>query len=257
MSVPDAPRMDRPPDMDPSVTWSVDASSGKSVPSTAAEWLDFIGNKKLNIVAPDGLWLMQEASGALQDSIGTVNLPSMGNDAPQYQQPVPGWTRKAVKSMDGTGVLFYNNTDASLPNVGTTSMTVLLMYANASMPAGTRSIVVAGCCAGYATLSIDAAKHYRLNVNVTGNAVGLMDHGADVTPIVVKLDRTAARQVVITDRETIAPTNTQLGSQRGLYLGAANGAAPDGRWLYMAAWYGANAEMSDASISALIKALGW
>ena len=192
------------------------------------------------------------------DSIGAPSdLPSLGNDFPQYQQPVPGWTRRAVKSTDGSGVAFYNSTDASLPNVGSASMTVLMYYATQGNPAGTRSVLVAGCCAGYATVSIDPAKHYKLSVNTTGTATGSMDHGTEVIPIVLKLDHTNGRQAIITNRETIAPPNTQLGPYKGIYLAAANGAAPDGRWLYMAAWYATSAEMSDAQIAALISALGW
>lgn len=237
--------------------WTIDAMSGKSVPGTSVEWLNFIGAKQLAINPPDSLWLMQDTSGSLQDSIGDVDLASVGNDSAKYQQSITGWERKAITSADGAGVLFSNTTAAALPNVGNASMTVLMLYATVGTPGGTRSIVVAGCCTGYATLSVNAARRFLFQVNTTGNATGLVDYGSDVTPIVVKLDKLSSRQVIITDRETVMPMFTQLEPYKGLLLGAANGAAPEGRWLYMAAWYGANAEMLDAHITALIKALGW
>jgi hypothetical protein len=252
----DGPPIDVPSDPPPNAKWAIDATSGKSVPGTSVEWLAFIADKQLGITAPDGLWLMQEASGTLQDSIGMVHLASIGSVAAQYQQTIAGWTRRAVKSVDGSDVSFSNTTDA-LPVVSNTSMTVLMYYATTTNPQGKRSILVAGCCAGYATVSIDGARHFGLQVNTSGNATGTLDHGSEVIPLVLKLDKTSSRQVIITNRETITPPYTQLGSFKGLFLAAANGGAPEGRWLYMAAWYGANAEMSDASISALIKALGW
>jgi hypothetical protein len=62
---------------------------------------------------------------------------------------------------------------------------------------------------------------------------------------------------LITDRETIDVPNTALGSSRGIFIGSAGAPAPDGRWLYMAAWYGSAAEMDKSTIDALLGALGW
>jgi hypothetical protein len=254
--VADGPPIDVPIDLPPNAMWTIDGMSGKSVPATSVEWIALIGAKGLTINPPDSLWLMQDASGALQDSIGSVDLAPGGTASAQYQQPITGWARRAIRSADGSGVVFANSTDAALPNLGSASMTVLMFYATAATPGGTRSIWVGGCCAGYATVFIDAARHFTLQANTSGNA-GTIDHGSEVIPIVVKLDRLNMRQAVITNRETVAPAYTQLMPNKGLFLGAANGGAPEGRWLYMAAWYGANAEMNDAAIVALIKALGW
>lgn len=251
---------DSPPPIDvidtPPGNWTIDSSSGKSTPITADEWSEFITAKGLLIAPPDGLWPMQDTSGPLVDVLGTVDLMPIGPWT--YQQMVTGWSRRAVATTDGAGALFRNTTDTSLPDVATSSMLVLLVYRNNGTPTLMRSLLFggSGVPATLGQVDIDTASRLKLTVG-SNSATGTVNYGADAYPLVLKLDRTNSQQKILTDREIIAPPYTALGSSRGIFLGAANNAAPDGRWLYMAAWYGAHAEISDAEIMKLFAAMGF
>jgi hypothetical protein len=232
---PDTP--DAPPDTIV-VKWAVDATSGKAVPANAVEWTDFLKAYGLaNLSAPSGLWLLQEPSGALVDSVGTVVLTPFGG--PLYQQPVAGWSRKGVATLDGMTMGFSNIGDASLPNMQTASMTVLaLVELPGPAPLGTRNLLIA-----LATLSTAG--------------VGTMDPGTTAAPVLLKVDVTHTQHHVVTRSETIVKSFTALGSSRGLFIGGASSPAPLGRWLYVAAWYGTKAEISDADAAKLLTSLGW
>lgn len=238
------------------ITWTVDDASGNATPASAAEWHDFIVAHDLSMAAPDGLWLLQEASGVVHDSIGTIDL--MPSGPVKYLQPVTGWTRKAVRTDDGTGASFLNTTATSLPDVGSTSMTILLVYQTASTPAAPRSVLFGGggVPSTLGQLDVDAANHL---VFTAGGmmATGTVSYDTDVLVAVMRLDRAANQNHLVTHREVIAPAHVPLGASRGLFLGGASHAAPAGRWLYMAAWYGSHAEMNDAELQRLLAALGW
>ena len=68
-----------------------DATSGKYIPQTAAEWTTLLAGS--GIPNPSLLWRCQETSGTLADSIGsfTGTIPS---GAPTYANAVPGWSSK-------------------------------------------------------------------------------------------------------------------------------------------------------------------
>lgn len=251
----EVPIDDAPRDV-PLVTWSVDTLSGKATPQNAGEWSDFIAARGLSVAVPDGLWLMQDVSDSLADSIGSVDLAPGG--APLYRQSVSGWSRQSVKTVEGSGAGFLNATTASLPDVSTTSMTLLMFYATETTPLATRAISISGSSLppNYGILTIGPSNRMTLTVG-SNSATGSIDHGSDVIPVIVKLDTRSSVQQVITNRETITPTYTPLLSSRGIFLGTGVGASPSGRWLYMAAWYGSKAEFSAVDAGALLTALGW
>jgi hypothetical protein len=219
------------------------------------EWTYFIAGKQLAINPPDSVWLMSETSGSLIDQVGTVDLAPGGTSQAAYAVSVPGWTRKAIQSADASGVVFENRTDPALPAIGTSSLTVLMMYATATPPAGLRTALIGGCCGGYVEVGVDTSSHFMLSAGSV-QTIGTVNHVGDVIPVILKLDRTSSKQVLIAAKELLSQT-AALGNQKGMFLGAANRPAPDARWLYMAAWYGSNAEMSDAKLQALVTALGW
>ncbi len=253
----DAP--DPPPDM-PRVTWAVDATSGKAVPANASEWRDFLKAKGLNnIMAPSGLWLAQESGGSLVDSIGTVALSPFGTpQMPEYGVTVPGWSRKAVGTIDGTFTGFSNMTDASLPNVSSSSMTALVLIALPATPIAQRTFLVEGSSSPLSYARVDLTSSRRLTVAVnTTTATGTQDPGTAPGALMLKLDVTNGQQKVITRKETVTLANTPLGNARGLFIGGANSPAPQARFLYLTVWYGSKAEISDADAAALLTALDW
>jgi hypothetical protein len=243
-------------DLDASITWSVDEASGKAVPASAAEWRDLIVTHGLAIAPPDGLWSMQDASGAVRDSIGAVDL--MASGSVKYLEPVAGWTRRAIRSDDGSGAVLSNTVAPTLPNVGMTSLTILIVYQTAGAPPSSRSVLFggAGVPATLGQLNVDPASHLVFTAG-GATATGTVSYGTDVVAAVMRLDHDAREHHLVTNREVIAPVYTALGQSRGLFLGAASLAAPSGRWLYMAAWYGANGSISDAELQRMLVALGW
>ena len=137
-------------------------------------------------------------------------------------------------------------------------MTVLMIHGTATVPMATRTVLVMGANSPTTTAIVDITNASRLMLTAnTTTATGLIDHGLGPTPVVVKLDRASLRHDIVTDRETIGSTYTTLGSSRGLTIGGAVRQAANSRWLYMAAWYGTKAEIADAEISSLLKAMGW
>lgn len=236
------------------ITWTVDAMSQKATPASAAEWSDFIAAHQLTMSPPQGLWLMQDTAGLLNDAIGTVDLASFGT--PAYQQAVPGWTRRAIATTDGEYEGFQNQTNTSLPDVAVTSMTILLYYSTDAMPPAQRSVLFGGCCFGYAEVDLTAGTQLVFKTNQATTS-GSVSHGAGTIPILMKHDIAHSRQVVFTDKDLVAAPFTPLMTNRGLFIGGANRPSANARWLYLAAWYGAPAELSDSQVQALLTALGW
>ena len=248
---------DAPPDTIV-VKWTVDATSGKAVPANVVEWNDFLKAYGLgHLSAPTGLWLLQEPSGALVDSVGTVVLSPFGG--PFYQQPVVGWSRKGVGTVDGQPAGFKNDTDASLPSVRLSSMTVLaLMELPAPAPVLARNVLVVGSSNPAAYIHVDLEPSRRFSESTAGStATGAMDPGTAAAGIMLKHDVTNSQQKVITRKETFSMPFTQLLASRGLFIGGGAAQAPLGRWLYLAAWYGPKAEISDADAAKLMTSLGW
>ena len=244
------------PDMGISVTWSVDAASGRGVPDSAQQWSELIANNGLSISSPGGLWLMQETGGPLVPTIGTVMLSDSNTNASTYQHAVQGWTRHAVATTANQSTTFGNSSSSELPDVSSKSMMILLYYATPNPPTQQSSIVFGGSGPGYAEVGIDSTDHFKLTANSVINT-GSVAHGRDVVPIVMKLDIDHAQQVLYVDHEKISGVNSPLAGSRGLLLAAAAHPDPEGRWLYMATWYGASAEMTDTQVNSLLTALGW
>lgn len=248
-------RIDTP---DATPTWVVDSTSKKACPANAAQWSDFLAAHGLAMAPPNSVWTMQDAASPLADAIGTVDLTQHGTDQPVYGMPVAGWTRVAIATSDDNDVSYYNITDPGLPDMGASSMLILLYYATVQSPAQTRSVLFGG--AGnppmIAQIDLDPSNHFILTAANT-SATGTIDHGVGVIPLVLRIDRAHSEQHLIVDHEVIAPMYIPLASSRGILLAGANNRAPAGRWLYMAAWYGSRAEIADAEASTLLTALGW
>lgn len=242
------------------LVFSADPTSHKIVPANRMEWADFITKSRLNIFPPDSVWLLQEPLGNFADSIGTVALSP--NNTPRYKQAVQGWSRTAVAMDDNSTQSAYNHDDPSLPSASLGSMTVLVYYANATAAgSGLRTILIAGSSnpQNYGEVVIDSSSHLGVIAYNGPQATGTHVYDNSVTPIVVKLDKTHQAERVFTQHETIAvtPFVPPQYATGGIFIGGASHKAPDGRWLYMAAWYNVRAEMADSDVTAMIAALGF
>lgn len=241
-------------------TWDIDATASRGVPSSSSQWNSLITDNALSISAPDSIWLMQEASGNLADS-GTGGITLTANASPLYQQTVSGWTRLAVGTADATANQRFRSISTSLPDISTTSILVLGYLAITNNPAAARGVIgvgLASTCEMRAATSGGSSALPR----ITGGgqtATSPTPMGTTVKPFVLKFDRTGLVQALYSDTEKLLPS-FGTGAQTGKLVdfGSTVGAvAANARYLYGAAWYGTNAEMTDAQVKAMLQALGW
>jgi hypothetical protein len=234
------------------VDWSVDAESGWNLPSSATEWDAFIAAKGLSMVAPSGLFLCQETSGDLADSIGSLVLAASGTSL-AYQQTISGWSRKgAGVSVDGASGTFVS-TDASLPAINTTSMTTLAIVNFGTGPAAVRTIIQQGTTRA----SVDMTNVPALRAQSGANsALGSANPTGATHLVVIKHDRTNSVATVYTDQEKLSPAFGTTTTGKRLSFGAGTNTAAIAYCLYLATWFGADAEISDANMKALAQAIG-
>jgi hypothetical protein len=218
---------------------------GIFVPGSAADFA------LLGEAAPQSLWLCQEASGNLADSIGALPLTPL--NGPSYQQAVAGWTRLGAAIADVTTQRFVLQSGVG-PNPGTTSQLWIAYIDVTATPGATRRLWGLGgttpCDARITNapvcrLTVDAA-----SADGTANPVG-----GGVRPYVVLYDRTNSRAVLYTDQEKIVGTYAAGVNDGNKGLGPATG--PSAAMVWACLFTGAAAEKSDAQVKSLLQALGW
>jgi hypothetical protein len=231
--------------------YSVDATSGQAVPATSAEWTAFIARKGLTISAPTHLYLCQEASGNLADSIGALTLTASAT--PLYQQAVTGWTRKGVGFNGGTAQHFGNT---GYPNAATSS-TFVMMYLDGltAAPLSGGTLLTHGTnitAIGVSQVATSGKARYR-------NGGTIVDTTAAVTatPIAFLHNIATSTARLYTNAQKLSPAYAAAAGTN-LYVGAQSGASIlTGTLYYLAIWSGTDGEVSDAQVLALHTALGW
>lgn len=231
------------------ITWTVDATSGIACPADATEWADFISANGLSIAVPDYLWLMQDASSGAAAAIGSISLVEEGSRI-DYMQTVTGWSRKAIKTR-GDALL---STSASLPDLSTTSMTLL----------GYASIVDAGLTVDRMLFGTSAFSRIQtMNTNLprilTGgfNSVNAASSiNSDARPIMFKYDTTGNTIALYMDTERISiATDTDPSGKKIWFTGTVSPGFS--YWLLGAGWVGSAAEISNANAKAFLVAANW
>jgi len=224
---------------------SQDATSSKYVPATSGEWTTLAG--VAGVSAPSFGWGMQDASGALAASVGSVTLASEGSRQ-AYQQTVAGWSRKGIQSKaDG-----WLSSDASFPDISTTSQTLLVYAKVASSGTTTTDVTYHGGLATAGRATDNAAKHLvPMSISTAGTA-GASDVTGAVRPIVVMVNRTSSTVRVFTDQEKLT---VALGAVTGKGIYITGGLLGDDiTYLLGACWA---TDMTDAQVKTLLQTLGW
>lgn len=241
------------------ITWTVDATSTKSVPANSSEWTDFIAYNALSVAVPNSLWLCQEASGNLADSIGSLTLTAFAT--PLYQQSVSGWTRKGVGFTDTTVNQRFTAASGTGPDPGATSVTFLWLMSVTATPASTRTqAMISDTGTTQFTLRVlttPALRAVVFNVNANGTDDPTND---GIQPMALKYDRVNSEAKVYTGVEKIAGTYNAgvLDGHKGIGGGNVAGVTPaTGQCVYGCMWSGANAAISDANMKALLVAMGF
>ncbi len=236
------------------ITWSVDATSGKGVPADATEWGDVAS--AAGIASPSALWLCQEPSGDLADSIGGHTLTA-GN-SPSHAASVSGWSRLAVQIGANSGSWFFNT--SSLGNVTTTSHLFLAYLKLTAVPTAARDVMGLGSSVSHRNIQAVAGPLYRARRNSDGTFTdGTQDPGTSaVRPVVLKVDRANSEHKVYTDQEVFSHAwATPSGGAALINFGGAVTASAGIQILYATCFTGSAAELSDAEVRTLLEALGW
>lgn len=231
-----------------------------AVPSTDLEWL------KLGWPKPDSLWLLQEASGDLADSMPNSYELTVDGTV-DYQQSVSGWTRKSVKLTGTASEALKIKPSANPYDPSARSVAVVLYFKIGTTSGGGRTMLTLGTPTAGA-----GSGGYMLRLNSAGNLV-LRADGAETTGTyvyendglvhvaVVLLDHSREQIIVRTDVETLPPgvwtgiitnANTKgIGGPSGL-------TPPDAQDNLLLAWFwGSKAEQISAMGINAVATLGW
>jgi hypothetical protein len=232
----------------PFSTVTKDATSGWFVPASSGEWTTLLAGSSVS--NPSHLWLMQESSGTLADTIGSTTLTNTGTLS--YQQSVTGWSRKAMSAPNSNGHYYlFNNTDAALPNSATTSFaTLIIMTIDGS--SGTRDVFGSGNCNGV-WASVTSTPKAQGTINGTNTTTGAVTIDTNVHAWLVRSNATTSKFTISTDFDTISVPWSTPDSTKEIFFGGACNTAPGMHVLYSTMWVGAAAEFSDAQAQDVIQ----
>lgn len=226
-----------------------DATSGKYVPSSVAQWA------AIGAAAPVSIHLCQESSGNLADSVGSLILTPLGS--PTYQQAVSGWTRKAVGLTQVSNQRF-GAAAAIGPDPSATSTLWLVYAAITATPGGNRdlfgiNLTGANNCKAQAT----ATPRMRTLINAAPTTGTADPTATGLQPMLLKHDRTAGVATLYTGQEKLAGTYSASVVDGIKGFGTSGGTTAPALIAYSAVWSGASAEVSDAQAKTLLQTLGW
>mgnify|MGYP001561240484 CR=1 FL=1 len=234
-----------------------DATSLVYCPADATEWASFI-SYHVGIATPDfpnvtvaGVYLCQEASGNLTDSIGGVTLTA--NGTPLYQQTVSGWTRKGV-GFNATANQRFTAAATIGPNPTTTSQAWFFDMSSTVAPATTNICI--SISDGVTNHRLMGNNTPRIQVAIAGvTTIGASDpSGAGIQAMDLQYDRTNGRATGHTTQDKIIGTYSALVVDGRKGLGGV--VSVTGQCVYGFRLEGANAEITDANIKAIQVARG-
>jgi hypothetical protein len=211
-------------------------------PIDAAEWT------AIGLTAPNSLWLCQEASGNLSDSIGAVT--GTANGSLTYANSITDWSRKFLSFTEATSQRVGIASGTYSP--ATASQAGLIYSKITSMAVANRTLIGLGT---NIYLRFTAAGVLQI-VNGGAAASGAYDYrdGA-VHPFLIIHNRTATTSSVFTDKETVsvAYTSGTDVANKGI-AGFTTNTPPVHSTGYWAHWSGAAAE---AVGKTTVSTLGW
>jgi hypothetical protein len=233
--------------------WTVDATSSKAIPQNATEMTALLAAAGLSGTA-SSIWLAQEASGSLLDSVGSINLTVTGTLA--RQQAVAGW---AADSTDfDEGVSEYAGVSGGAPNINTTSVLVLAYLDLGAQAAAQTNVMFLG-----SDVSIEYTSAEKLSIGFFGASSGYAytngSFSGTVVPVVIQIDNTNQRLRLYThkSRASMIYATPSATNATYFYFGGLVYAAPPMGLIYGAQFTGATAQLSDANVKSLLEEMGW
>ncbi len=224
-----------------------DLLSGIYCPANAAQWASVLAVAGITTGGPSMLWLCQEASGNLADSIGAFTGVASGTVG--YNQAEAGWTRTAVSVTDGVAGAF-----ATTVPEGSTTSALSLAYVNVVASAGTRQAI--GMHTGTNSRFNATAADRPQAVSNANTVSGVSSHQGAVRPCVLRHNVTATTAMGCNNVEKLAPAFGALAGTT-FQLAGSSRLPPTMRANYVVNFHGAAAEMTDAKLKTLLQTLGW
>jgi hypothetical protein len=242
------------PDNPLTVNWAVDGQSKKGVPQATFEWVELFQANGLAKQAPSHLWLMQDTSGPLTDSIGSITLAPQ--NTPLYGNAIAGWSRVAVGTFDSpTDQGFITGSIGKLNGPGY----LLLVYvAVVTPPSAERSLFGIGGGSDHRYVAITPTPRFKGTGAGMAGIVGMANPMATVHPIVLAINPSQQKYVVYTDEEKLTvPWIGTSGVDGLLTFGNAGFGSPAARYLYAALWEAPNSDFADLDVKRMLVGLGW
>ena len=230
-----------------------DATSLKYCPASSAEWTTTLTVSAIASGNPSGLWLCQEPSGNLADSIGANPLVVAGS--PTFSNSNTGWTRKSVNI---TATTVQSFTLGIGPFDGSAASVAWLWYGCTTVTGAGRNVLAGSSNAvgiGVVHQATDKLQ-FRIGAN---NATTVNSYTTStIFPMLIVYNKTASNCTLYTDREALPCTfSVVVDSIKG--LGAAGTLTGDSsaHTTYLAAFSSTAAELTTANARALLTTLGW
>lgn len=225
------------------ISVGTDGPSNVYIPESAADFTE------LGITAPTSLWLCQEASGNLSDSIAAVTLTA--NGTADYRQTVSGWTRKFVVFTETANERFSHAAGTYVWGSGTSY--AALWYVNGiSVTANRDLILLAGSTSKVRILSAGGVASLVLEAGTASGAYNYVDGAAHAFLFVY--DANASTAKLYTDQETITGTFGASITSGIKGIGGSGTSPPVAGYTLGAVWHGSDAEGLDGDV---LTALGW
>lgn len=226
-----------------------DAISGWYFPANSTEWTLLMAAAGLVTGNPVTTHNCQEPSGALVDAFGLANLAQSGAGH-LYQQPVSGFARKAVTTIDGTvGQKWINSTTAPDPSTVSTIWLAAIRFP-AAAPAAARDLM-----ANAAALDCRISATGKLTIANGASTAGTANPLGGVHLIAVQHNITAATFTGFSDQEKIIGTFATNVANPMFVLGGQTTSAADAGYLWEAEFAGAPAELTSGQMKTLIQTI--
>lgn len=228
----------------PGVT--TDGPSNVYVPQSQADFT------ALGLGTWTNLYLCQEASGNMLDTIGSVTLTAVGS--PLYQQTVSGWTRKALEFNQAAAQRFSVGAGSG-PNPGSTSVAWLVYCKYTGTPSANRRL---WCPSDIAVTNLQLVQTTANKAQLVCNSVGTNSvssyNDSTVHPFLIVFDRTNLLVRLYTELEQVNGTYSALVADGTKGFGATSGTSCLAQVVWAAMTTGANAE---ALGKTTLSTLGW
>lgn len=232
-----------------------DATSLIYRPQSSAEWA-IVQTAAGTSLTPLFGWNCQVASGDTTMSFGDIGLAGVAGGTRAYQQPVTGWTTQCIRLTDNTAG-YFRTINALLPDISTTSFTLLAYVSLPASSAGDRTIMQVG--AGFTTrVGMDSDASNRIVAIASPNSiVGSTGNWNTVRPVFIIVNRVAGNARVGTNLEVLAPTLAANPTGQEIVWGGDFSDTWNPGAAGLIDLWGFTGDATQADMKAILQSLGW